>query len=278
MADISDQAIQRPWNRYKYNGIELDTSFGVDEYEAGLRNLDPQIGRWWQIDPNSSDSANEMERWSPYVSNYDNPITYKDPKGDCPACWGFVIGALVDYGSQVINNLGKESISDALTDINLKEVGVAAVTGALTGGVSAIENIAMTQTSKVVVNATIDATASYATQKIEDPGKAASLTQVAISAVSGEIGGRIGSEIPAIKVNEKAAKNLTEGAQAAVGNVVSTLLGNGLGKVGSNKTQPIAHSLLSVPPNSSSVQDATANKQVVPVQKIKPNGQQGNGQ
>jgi RHS repeat-associated protein len=69
-------------NRKKYNGIEFDNDLDINTYEAPLRDLDPQIGRWWQIDP----LTEKMEMWSPYTSNYDNPIRYSDPKGDEPCC------------------------------------------------------------------------------------------------------------------------------------------------------------------------------------------------
>lgn len=40
----------------------------------------------------SGDQEYVLERRSPYVSNYDNPIRYSDPKGDCPSC---LVGALI---------------------------------------------------------------------------------------------------------------------------------------------------------------------------------------
>jgi hypothetical protein len=52
--------------------------YKIEVYDAELRELDGQVGIWWQIDPKTED----MEMWSPYVSNYDNPIRYTDPLGD----------------------------------------------------------------------------------------------------------------------------------------------------------------------------------------------------
>jgi len=42
----------------------------------------PQLGRWWQIDP----EVEQFEAWSAYNSNLDNPIRYEDKDGDCPKC------------------------------------------------------------------------------------------------------------------------------------------------------------------------------------------------
>jgi RHS repeat-associated protein len=98
MAGISDQALQfGKWNRYRYNGIELDTSLGLDDYEAKLRDLDPQIGRWWQVDP----KAEGTEFLSPYASNDNDPIRLKDPNGDVPCnpCYTLVIEDFIDHSA-----------------------------------------------------------------------------------------------------------------------------------------------------------------------------------
>jgi RHS repeat-associated protein len=82
MAGISSKALNfgDPANKLKYNGIEKENDLNIEIYDAQLRELDGQTGRWWQIDP----KIEKMEMWSPYASNYDNPIRYKDPLGDSP--------------------------------------------------------------------------------------------------------------------------------------------------------------------------------------------------
>jgi RHS repeat-associated protein len=82
MSAISSKAAGGVENKKKYNGIELDTDLELNVSEADFRDLDQQTGRWWQIDPKIED----MEMWSPYASNFDNPIKFKDPKGDEPVC------------------------------------------------------------------------------------------------------------------------------------------------------------------------------------------------
>jgi len=79
MAGISSNALkgsQYSKNRKEYNGIEHTTDFDLNQYDAFYRNLDPQIGRWWQIDP----KPNLAE--SPYASMGNNPISQMDPLGD----------------------------------------------------------------------------------------------------------------------------------------------------------------------------------------------------
>jgi RHS repeat-associated protein len=92
MAGISSKASMfgEPENKKKYNGIEKENDLGLEIYDAQLRELDGQIGRWWEIDPETEN----MEMWSPYASNYDNPITYMDPLGDEPECCKGLLNAV----------------------------------------------------------------------------------------------------------------------------------------------------------------------------------------
>lgn len=102
MAGISSKAfegVNYPENKKKYNGIEFNDALGLNAFDAQLRELDPQIGRWWQIDPKIED----MEMWSPYASNYNNPIRYSDPLGDegqacCKELWEDIKDAVVETG------------------------------------------------------------------------------------------------------------------------------------------------------------------------------------
>jgi RHS repeat-associated protein len=144
-------------NRIKYNGTEYDTAFGLDYYEAFYRDLDPQIGRWTTIDPKVEDG---QEMWSPYVSNYDNPVRYQDPKGDCPTCLlGALIGGLVDAAVLVAGNMANgQSFSTAVSNINGTQVAIAAAAGFVTSGVSAIySSAAATGTAIAVSEATTQA-------------------------------------------------------------------------------------------------------------------------
>ncbi len=78
MAGISSKALAfgEPENKYKYNGIEFNSDLDLNTYDAFYRNLDPQIGRWWQVDPKPNDSE------SPYATMGNNPILYSDYLGD----------------------------------------------------------------------------------------------------------------------------------------------------------------------------------------------------
>lgn len=120
-------------NKKKYNGIEETRDLDLNQYDAFYRILDPQIGRWWQVDPKTED----MEQWSPYASNYDNPITYSDPLGDEPDGDG-----PGDPPSTTTRILGAVKAVGGLVEMVVGAVGGAATSwtgiGAVVGGAAVV--------------------------------------------------------------------------------------------------------------------------------------------
>ena len=63
-------------NKYQFNGIELNTEFGLNINTAFFRGYDAAVGRWWQVDPKPSFGE------SVYAGMGNNPIRYSDMLGD----------------------------------------------------------------------------------------------------------------------------------------------------------------------------------------------------
>ncbi len=85
MQGISSKAMSfgNPVNTKKYQGYEHNTDFDLNTYEAFYRTHDPQIGRWWQIDPRPNEST------SLYAAMENNPIKYTDALGDTTIFYGY---------------------------------------------------------------------------------------------------------------------------------------------------------------------------------------------
>jgi RHS repeat-associated protein len=220
--------------QYKYNGKELQDELGLNMYDYGWRNYMPDVGRWTQIDPLFNDLKfahdnedvdpddheevymaiiNDLEigggiyntdNLNPYGYGYNNPVSFDDPDGRCPACWGALIGAGVDIALQMTSNAvqGKD-----LTDINWKQVGVSAVAGAISGGISSISKIKNASALvKVGVEVATDIGVSVGSQVVND-GKV-TLKKTIIDVTAEQVVGRgVG------KVAEKRALNSAKGKQ-----------------------------------------------------------------
>jgi RHS repeat-associated protein len=82
MAGISDKAMGKLENKFKYNGNEIQhqefsDGSGLETMDFNARMYDVQLGRFLQIDP----LCEFMRRWSPYSFSFDNPISFADPSG-----------------------------------------------------------------------------------------------------------------------------------------------------------------------------------------------------
>ena len=85
MQGISDKAIKTNYseNKFRYNaGTELQNKeisdgTGLEMYETQFRSLDPQLGRFTQIDPMSE----KLHFFSTYNNSLNHPVLLNDPSG-----------------------------------------------------------------------------------------------------------------------------------------------------------------------------------------------------
>ena len=105
-------------SKYKYNGIELEESLGVNLYEMDLRQYDPTIARWTEIDP-----VTHYE-YSTYNAFDNNPVFWADPSGADGECYTCIDsgsnGLLRSPSGDYIKNNNYTSVASEFEEFNKK--------------------------------------------------------------------------------------------------------------------------------------------------------------
>jgi RHS repeat-associated protein len=168
--------------RYRYNGKELNEELGL--YDYGARWYDPAVARFTGVDK-LADDIMQVDK-SPYAYAWNNPINLSDPDGNCPMCFGAVVGAVLDYGTQVAVNLASgDDLGTALTDVNKTSIVASAVAGAAGVGLIAkagkLVNGKTLQAAEAVIDGTVNAAQQLATTGEVD------IEQVAVGVLAGQV-------------------------------------------------------------------------------------------
>lgn len=114
MAGISSKSAgslenKRKWNKgSKLENKEFSDGSGLELYSTFYRSLDPQLGRFWQIDPKPNYAQ------SLYSSMDNNPILKNDPLGDT---------TIVDKYGNITKVYGSSNLVFMQTGKKLKPIG-----------------------------------------------------------------------------------------------------------------------------------------------------------
>ncbi|MBX7107065.1 MAG: hypothetical protein K1X61_00305 [Chitinophagales bacterium] len=215
MADISWQSENSDTNNYLYNSKELHRSLNLNLLDYGARWYDPQVGRWWVVDP----LANEPEQVdkAPYAAFWNDPVMNIDPDGKCPNCAtagiGSVIGGLMGGGIEILSQLYDYGIVN-----NWNAVGGAALQGVLTGGTAGFTGGA-SLLSIGAVSGSANAIGGAANRIIQ--GKSTTLTNVVADATVGAALGA-GGKLVGNAVNS-GTNNLSKSAKGKLGEAVTEI-------------------------------------------------------
>ncbi|MGH2645662.1 MAG: RHS repeat domain-containing protein, partial [Chitinophagaceae bacterium] len=111
MAGISDQAALSLENNYLFNGKLLNhkkfsDNTGLDWYSYGMREYDPQIGRFFRVDP----LTEKYPWWTPYQFTGNNPVKYIDLDGLEPAYYNWKTHTLVGAGDILTHRVPQEDL------------------------------------------------------------------------------------------------------------------------------------------------------------------------
>ncbi|MCR8667520.1 RHS repeat-associated core domain-containing protein [Aestuariibaculum sp. M13] len=188
--------------KYKFGGKEYQDELGLNWYDITARNYDPALGRWFVIDPKADDIL--QVDLSPYNYSWNNPVNLNDPDGECPWCWGAVIGFAVEYTVQVTSNLASgQELGDALTNVDGGKLLIATATGAATGGLSSVKVIGATaNVYKAVALSSTAAGGNIVKQAIVDENKMLDPVEMATDAILE------GVPIPKVEVPNVSSKTI----------------------------------------------------------------------
>ena len=108
------------FQRYKYNGKELDRMHGLDWYDYGARMYDAALTRWTAMDP-----LCEKCPWAtPYGYCLNNPIKYVDLQGKRPSWYEAALIAKHVYGDAVNLRGGWKLYGDIVKRKNGMQFGI----------------------------------------------------------------------------------------------------------------------------------------------------------
>ncbi len=133
---IGDISTNESVQKYKFEGKELDRTFGLDNYDIHARQYFAMMPSWDRIDK----EAEAYYPISPYAFCGGDPVNKGDYDGKfILQAIGAIVGAGTEYVGQVAGNIIDKGVSkEAFTNVDVLDITIAAAEGALTCGGSAV--------------------------------------------------------------------------------------------------------------------------------------------
>ena len=97
---IGDISTNENLQKYKFEGKELDRTFGLDNYDIHARQYFAMAPMWDRIDPLTEDNP----QFSPYSYCFGNPVNYGDYDGFIPSVYAAALMSALAYGEDNNDN------------------------------------------------------------------------------------------------------------------------------------------------------------------------------
>ena len=200
-------------NPYRYRGYYYDTETGL--YYLMTRYYDPEVCRFISADVYMTTGQGVLggNMWA-YCGN--NPVVRYEVQGEF---WNIIIGAAAGAIISGAISVISQGIENGWDNINWGSVGVAAATGAISGGLAATGVGVVGQT---IANGVIGAVSAGVDTHVSSGGKATAseyLTNIAVGGVLGAVSGRIGGSGAGNKHLSASASRALKRVGSAVSNV-----------------------------------------------------------
>ena len=200
-------------NPFRYRGYYYDTETGL--YYLMSRYYDPEVCRFISADVYMTTGQGVLggNMWA-YCGN--NPVVRYEVQGEF---WNIIIGAAAGAIISGAISVISQGIENGWDNINWGSVGVAAATGAISGGLAATGVGVVGQT---IANGVIGAVSAGVDTHVSSGGKATAseyLTNIAVGGVLGAVSGRIGGSGAGNKHLSASASRALKRVGSAVSNV-----------------------------------------------------------
>ena len=107
-----------PFHKYQFGGKEYEEELNLNTYDFHARQMDPVLGRFWGVDPMSS----ERVSFSPFNYVQNNPMNRVDPSVMLDQGWFINADGFEEYSTK-LNSLQRGQDSEQLNSFDSDQIG-----------------------------------------------------------------------------------------------------------------------------------------------------------